>query len=543
MLSRLFYAINPTEIPHLTILMANNANQLIKPKIKVLYLVISAALLTLAFPRFDFGILAFIGFIPLLYAMEGIKGPRSFWQGFIFGVHWYIFLFYWLAPVSMVGTIMMVAYQSLFMGAFFSLAAFIRNKTKIPLIIYFPLLWVAMEYLRSIGYLGFPWGLVAHTQYKWLHLIQIVDLTGTTGLSLAILIINILLYYIIRNYRDVYVWLRAGGAVAAILLLLNLYGLIAMVPEDEGEPVRISVLQGNISQDIKWDPYYRDMTMTIYRRLAADAITEGADLIIWPETSLPFYIKENTYYLDQIYDIAEDSGTYHVLGCLDKESRDYVLRERDYHVYNAAVLITPEREIVDRYEKVKLVPFGEHIPFMTDIPVITDALFEESGDFTTGHGDEIFETPYGDFGVYICFESIFPHIVTEYSRMGSDFMVSITNEGWFDKTNEPYQHLAMSVFRAAENKTWLVRSANTGVSCFISPNGRIVRESQIYTRTQLTDDIYPRTVTTFYARHDRLFPYLVMALALALIGYTAFVAIRAKRKRGNASAPTVDNPR
>ncbi|MCP4229906.1 MAG: apolipoprotein N-acyltransferase [bacterium] len=507
--------------------MTDDANRPGKPGLKILYLVISAALLTLAFPRFDLEILAFVAFIPMLYAMEGVKGSRAFWQGFIFGAHWFLFMFYWLVPVSMVGSLLMIAYQSLFIGLFFATVAYVRSNTKLPLVVYLPLFWAAVEYLRSIGYFGFPWGLVAHSQYKWLHLIQIVDVTGTMGLSLAIVAINVLIYYIIKNYRDVHVWLRAGGSIAGILLILNVYGFIATAPDEyEGEPVRIGLLQGNISQDIKWDPYYRDISMSIYRRLAMDAITEGADIVVWPETSLPFYIGENEFYLNQVYDIAEDSGTHHVLGCLDKRPRDFIRRERDYDVYNAAVLVTPGREIVDRYEKVNLVPFGEHIPFDRDVPIITDTLFAESGDFTKGPGDEIFETPYGDFGIYICFESIFPHIINEYSRMGSDFMVSITNEGWFEKSNEPYQHLAMSVFRAVENKTWLVRSANTGISCFITPNGRIVRKSEIYTRTQLTDDVYPRTRTTFYARHEKLFPYLFLGMALAVAGYAVFVSVR-----------------
>ncbi|UCE27778.1 MAG: apolipoprotein N-acyltransferase, partial [Candidatus Coatesbacteria bacterium] len=126
----------------------------------------------------------------------------------------------------------------------------------------------------------------------------------------------------------------------------------------------------------------------------------------------------------------------------------------------------------------------------------------------------------------ICFESIFPDEVYQYSRLGTDFVVNITNEAWFGKSNEPYQHLAMSVFRAAENKTWLVRAANTGVTCFITPNGRVVRKSKIYTKVQLTDDVYPRSRTTVYARFPRVFPYLILMITGALIAGAVYLHVR-----------------
>jgi len=484
---------------------------------RVPLLVFSAVLLTLAFPKFDLEPLAFVGFVPFLYAAEGLRGRRAFWLGMVFGVHWFIFLYYWLAPVSMFGFILLVIYQSLFTGAFMLAFTYVRDRTRLPVLLIFPVLWVALEYLRSIGYLGFPWGLLAHTQYKWTLLIQVADLTGAWGVSFVVAAVNVLVYYITKDYRTVATWLRAGGAIAGTFLILNLYGALDPAPERKGEPVRIGLLQGNIDQAVKWDPAYRDETMSVYLGLAFDAARAGARVIVWPETSTPFHIEENDFYLNHIFDVAESTNTYHVIGSLRHEPRTETIRGRDYDVYNSAFLVTPDRKLVHVYDKVRLVPFGEHIPWKWDIPVLSESLFAEVGDFTRGSVPGVFETPYGEAGIYICFESIFPDEVYQYSRLGTDFVVNITNEAWFGKSNEPYQHLAMSVFRAVENKTWLVRAANTGVTCFITPNGRVVRKSKIYTTVQLTDDVYPRTRTTVYARFPRVFPYLILAAAAALI--------------------------
>jgi apolipoprotein N-acyltransferase len=505
---------------------------------RVPLLIFSAVLLTLAFPRFDLEPLAFVAFVPFFYAAEGLRGRRAFWLGMVFGIHWFVFLYYWLAPVSMFGFLLLVIYQSLFTGAFMFAFTYVRDRTRLPLLLTFPVLWVALEYARSVGYLGFPWGLLAHTQYKWTLLIQVADLTGAWGVSFVVAAVNVLVYYIAKDYRTVATWLRAGGAVAGIFLILNLYGALDRVPEKKGEPVRVGLLQGNIDQAVKWDPVYRDKTMSIYRELAFDAARAGAEIIIWPETSTPFYVEENKFYLNQIFDIAESTGTYHLIGSLRHEPRDEVIRGRDYSVYNAAFLVSPDRKLVYGYDKVRLVPFGEHIPWKWDLPALAESLFADVGDFTRGSAPGVFETPQGKFGVYICFESIFPDAIYRYSRLDADFVVNITNEAWFGRSNEPYQHLAMSVFRAVENKTWLVRAANTGVTCFISPNGRIVRKSKIYTTVQLTDDVYPRSRTTLYARYPRAFPYLILAVTGALILGAVYLEVRdfaRKRKEGKSA--------
>lgn len=488
--------------------------------------VFAAAALTLAFPRFDVEPLAFVALVPLLVAFEGLNVRQGAWLGYIFGLHWNIFLLYWLSPASTPGFICAVIYLGLYGALFGFLYVAATRYGRLPAIVCAPLLWVAIEWLRSVGYLAFPWGLLAHTQYKWNLLIQLADVAGSWPVSLVVVAVNVLLYYILKNRRHVATWLRAGGASAALVAVLCLYGAFARVTPDEGPAIRVSVLQPNIDQDVKWDPAYRDETMRILVDLSYEAKREGADLVVWPETATPFYLFEDSYYQEMVYDVAADMDVYLLTGTVERKPRPDIVRGWDHYRYNAAALITPARAVAGRYAKVRLVPFGEHIPWEADLPVITDTLFAESGDFTPGPGWEVIRSSDYDLGCLICYEAVFPDISRAYARRGADFLVNVTNEAWFGRTNAPYQTLASAVFRAVENRSWFVRSANTGVTCFIDPNGRVVRKSKIYVRNQLTDDVYPRQYLTFYARHGDWFAHVVAAAAALLCGWTLFTVGR-----------------
>jgi apolipoprotein N-acyltransferase len=488
--------------------------------------VFAAAVLTLAFPRFDVEPLAFVALVPLLVAFEGLNARQGAWLGYVFGLHWNIFLLYWLSQASTPGFLCAVIYLSLYGALFGFLYVAATRHGRLPAIICAPVLWVAVEWLRSVGYLAFPWGLLAHTQYKWNLLIQLADVAGIWPISLVVVAVNVLLYYILKNRKHVATWLRAGGASAALVALLCLYGAFARVTPDEGRPIRVSALQPNIDQDVKWDPAYRDETMRVLVDLSYEAKREGADLIIWPETATPFYLFENSYYREMVYDVAADMDVRLLTGTVERKARPDIVRGQDHYRYNAAAVITPARAVAGRYAKVRLVPFGEHIPWEADLPVITETLFADSGDFTPGPGWEAIQTADYDLGCLICYEAVFPDISRAYARGGADFLVNLTNEAWFGRTNAPYQTLSSTVFRAVENRSWFVRSANTGVTCFIDPNGRVVRKSKIYVRNQLTDDVYPRRYLTFYARHGDWFAHLVAAAAALLCGWTLFTVGR-----------------
>jgi len=484
--------------------------------------IFAAAVLTLAFPRFDLEALAFVALVPLLAALEGLRARQGAWLGFIFGLHWAVFLLYWLSPATTAGFLLVAIYQGLFGALFGFLYVAARRHGRVPAVICLPVLWLGVEWLRTLGYLAFPWALLAYTQYKFNLLIQVADLGGVWPVSLAVAAVNGFAYYICRDYRHVATWLRGVAAAAVLLGALCLYGDLAQVTPNVGRPLRVAVVQPNIDQDVKWDPAYRDETMRILTELSYEARREGARFIVWPETATPFYLFDNYYYRSRVFDVAAGADAYLLTGTVEKRPSATPPRGRDYRRFNAAVLISPRRKIIGRYAKVRLVPFGEHIPWSADLPAVTQTLFADSGDFTPGDGWKPLAAPSFDFGCFICYEVIFADISRSYARAGADFLVNITNEAWFGRTNAPYQSLAAAAFRAVENRSWLVRAANTGVTCFIDPNGRVVRKSKIYVRNQLTDDIYARRYVTFYTRHGDWFARLVAAAAALIAGWTLF---------------------
>jgi apolipoprotein N-acyltransferase len=497
--------------------------------------IFAAAVLVLAFPRFDVEALAFVALVPLLVAFEGLNVRQGAWLGYVFGLHWNAFLLYWLSPATTPGFLCAVAYLALYQALFGFLYVAARRHGRLPVLLCAPVLWVAVEWLRSIGYLAFPWGLLAHSQYKFTLLIQVADIAGTWPVSFTVVAVNVLVYYVIKDRRHAATWLRAAGAAALLLGTLCLYGALARVTPDEGKPIRVAVLQPNIDQDVKWDPRYRDQTMNTLVNLSYAAKRDKAKFIIWPETATPFYLFEDPYYSRMVYDLASDLSADLLTGTVEREPRPDVVRGHDHYRYNAAALITPNRTVAGRYAKVRLVPFGEHIPWEADVPAVTENLFADSGDFTPGPGWKVIRGDGYDFGCLICYEAVFPDISRAYSRAGADFLVNITNEAWFGRTNAPYQTLSSAVYRAVENRSWYVRAANTGVTCFIDPNGRVVRKSKIYIRNELTDDVYRRQYLTFYARYGDWFAYLVVAVAAIICGWTLFTLAKQywlSRRRG-----------
>lgn len=486
----------------------------------------AAAALTLAFPRFDVQPLALVALVPLLLALEGL----SLWQaggvGYLFGVHWTAFLLYWLSPATTPGFLAVVAYQGLFPALFAFLYAAAKRYGRVPSVVAFPILWVGVEYVRTLGYLAFPWALLAHTQYKFELLIQIAAWAGVWPVSLTVAAVNALAYAVYRDYRTPATWLRAGGTAAILVGGLCLFGALARTDPQQGTPLKVAAIQPNVDQDEKWDLAYRDTNFRTLVDKTYAARRDGAALIIWPETATPFYLLEDGYYRELVYDVAADTGADILTGSVERKKRAKVIRGRDYDRYNAAFLLSPDRRLLARYAKVRLVPFGEHIPWEQDIPAVTENLFAESGDFTPGPRYNVMKGRGYTLGCSICYEIVFSDIQRTLTARGAEFLVNLTNEAWFGKTNAPYQTLAAATYRAVENRRWLVRSANTGVTCFINPNGRIVRKSKIYIRNQLTDTVYRRRDMTFYARHGDWFGLAVAGAGALLSLYSLVTGVR-----------------
>jgi apolipoprotein N-acyltransferase len=494
---------------------------------------LSGALLVLSFPLVNLWPFAWLFLVPLLSCTRGKDGKDAFLLGAFAGVIAYLGLIYWVVvavhrygniplPLSIPILLLLVMYLSLYWGVFAFFASFAKEKREWIVLLAFPALWVGLEYLRSFLLSGFPWALVGYSQYLNTAFVQIADITGIYGVSFLLILINTLFFLWIVSWSE-----KKRGPIlgtiftVALLALTFAYGYWKMnTPLKTEKGLTVGVAQGNIPQDVKWDSAFQKRTLAIYRDLSLELKEQSPGLIVWPETAVPSYFPSGTELDDKVMDIVQETGTYLLVGGLSAKEKKKKVREVQevMEVYNSAYLLSPQRRIIGRYDKMHLVPFGEYIPLSSRFPVLNKLV----GVWNIEPGEKavLFRLPRGRFGVLICFEVIFPELCRESVRQGADFMVTITNDAWFGKTSAPYQHLSQATFRAIENRVWLVRAANTGISAFVDPWGRIIKPSSLFTPAVLAEEItFKANTMTFYTRYGDFFAIACSLLGAVLIGY------------------------
>ena len=384
-------------------------------------------------------------------------------------------------------------------------------------------LWVALELLRTHFLSGLPWGLFGYSQYQWLPVIQFADITGVYGVSFLIVLVNTTLSSVIfwKIHRKVSPGIPFPRAIVlttmTALALVLIYGFwqIRVQSDLDSRASRISVglVQANIDQAQKWDKAYRQETLNRYGDLSARA-AQDVDLLVWPEAATPFLFEREPEFRGEVLQISHDAQSPLLFGSpalrFEKDGSPYL--------YNSAYLLTQSGMIAGRYDKRHLVPFGEYIPLRT-LLFFLDKLVVGIGDFKSGTGPLTLTLPKDGehpglrFGVAICFEVIFPNEVRQMVDEGADFLVTITNDAWFGDSVAPYQHFGMVVLRAVENRTAFARAANTGISGFIAPDGRILAATPIFSKEAITGTIPLRKRTTFYTTFGDVFAWACVIMA------------------------------
>ncbi|MFV1950683.1 MAG: apolipoprotein N-acyltransferase, partial [Nitrospinota bacterium] len=320
--------------------------------------------------------------------------------------------------------------------------------------------------------------------------------------------------------------LRLTISSLAILILCVSYGLwkinIHKSMSSLVTPVRVALIQGNIEQDQKWVPAYQEKTFNTYKDMTLAASKKGMDMIVWPETAAPFYFQRDRKYRQRIFDLTKESGDYLLLGSLSSKYDSGKIQ-----MFNSAFLVSPDSKITGKYDKIHLVPFGEYVPFHRFLPFVDKIVEGGIGDFEEGKDYTVMTIPGGRFGVLICYEVIFPDLVRRFVKNGAQFMVNITNDAWFGISAASYQHISMVTLRAIENRVPIVRAANTGISGIIDQTGRIVKETDIFVRTSIYGDIFPKAYRdTFFTAYGDIFAYICLFLTVVF-----FVTIRYDKKR------------
>lgn len=475
---------------------------------------LSGGLLWLCYFPIGWGWLAWVAVVPLLCLVRAQGRPAviylSAWAG---GIAFFVPALYWMSVADhrmIYAWIALALYCALYFPAAIWLLRRLDHSTRLPLMLTVPVVWTALELLRSVLMTGFPWYFLGHSQHAYLGVIQIADVTGAYGVTFLVALVNAWVFerLVAVPWFVRFVRLRetqpASGRVRTVVEAIALVGLIIGVlaygvwrldQEDFKPGPRIVLLQGNLDQRLRnraaSDLEARRLISRHYGELAELALRQRPDLIIWPETSYqlewidvrgrPMSEEMRTRQF-AILDPVRMTKTNHLLGV-----NSVVLDHGEERRYNTALLVTSPFDFSQRYDKIHRVPFGEYVPLRDWLPFL-DNFAPYDYDYSISVGEKYTRFVLGKFrfGVLICFEDADPVLARQYARIQSgapyeptvDFLVNISNDGWFDGTSEHEEHLAVSRFRAIECRRAIVRAVNMGISAVVDSNGR-VQEPQL----------------------------------------------------------------
>jgi apolipoprotein N-acyltransferase len=378
-----------------------------------------------------------------------------------------------------------------------------------------PFAWVATEILRAHTLLRFSWCLLGYSQADSPSLIQLASVAAVYGVSFVIVLVSSALALLLHETRPSR---RAAALLAALLVPAAVFWhgrSVLAQPLPAGPPLRVGLVQASILQDQKWDAARLYENFQQHVELTRRAAAQGARLIVWPESSVPWHYDTAPEIRRLMGALAAETGAHLAFGNDDREPQ---ASGRD-RVFVGAKLIDPEGRLTLRYHKVRLVPFGEYVPLQ---PLLTlggrfaAKLVRQVSDFTPGSEATVGEAAGRRLGVFICYEAIFPDFVRRFTDNGATLLVNVTNDGWYGTTSAPHQHFAMTVFRAVENGRYVVRAANTGISGVIDPRGRVLARTALFEKTVLVRDVPDAALSTFYARNGDVFAWSCLAAAAAL---------------------------
>lgn len=337
--------------------------------------------------------------------------------------------------------------------------------------------WGFLEYTREYVLTGFPWLITAQAFSIWPGTIQAVSIVGSYGLAMVLACAGIWLYQ--RNRYSV---------IAALVMIALFLGYGFFLPEDnfDGPSIDILIIQGNVDQEMKWEEDSQVKTVEKYKSLTLQGLRRhDPDLVVWPETAMPFYLQEQSRLSFMVLDFAQHQGIDLITGAPAYEMLD---DGKNFKLYNRAFWISRQGYIQDHYDKERLVPFGEYTPWPDQL-FFLNRLVAGPMDFSPGRATAPMEHENLALGMLICYEIIFSGLVRDRVQQGGNVLLNISNDAWFGRTSAPEQHLHLSVLRAVEHGRFVVRATNTGISAFINPAGNVYRKTPLFQEAILKDSV------------------------------------------------------
>jgi apolipoprotein N-acyltransferase len=477
----------------------------------------SAVLFALSFPPLHLVVPVFVCLVPLAVFVVRCDRPGSAARvGFWFALLAFGSTLYWIAVALLLFTkLAILAYIAtvLCLGGIYAAALAIlwhaRRLTGWPMAVLLPPVWVASEMLlMHLGDIAFPWLPLALGVSHSPHLAQLADVSGEHGLSALIAIINGVVAdaWLLRQRWRV-------GVAAALVVVLYAYGSWRLATTPLRPLAPILAVQPNIPEDEKMQEALRTRFIGILmNETRAGLHGPKPGLIVWPETALPDFLSNHADWPDSIRTLAVTSRTPLLFGVIDLQWYP----NKTYDFYNAALLADSTGAITDQapYRKEFLVPIVERVPFVNPRWFAGLKYF---GGFGRGEHPVPFRLPFGKVGVVICYESIFGDLFREYRQKGADAILNITNDAWFGETNAPYQHVAHLRLRAIENRVGVVQVANTGISEYVDPLGRVHAQTALSVPAATVYDVETTAVHTLYDAWGDWIGYLSVIVTLAFL--------------------------
>jgi apolipoprotein N-acyltransferase len=499
--------------------------------------VLSGGLLWLSFPKFGHGAVAWTALAPLLIALaQARSGAHGFRLGYLAGAVSSLGLVYWTAlvvtqfgglplPLGVGVMVLLCLALALFPSLFgWAMATWARALGPRALLLA-PVAWVATEILRAHTLFNFAWCLLGYSQHANLPVLQLARYTAVYGVSFLVAGVGATLAYLAvepsRPARR-----RAGMATAGVLAVVWAHGWwLLRTPLPEAGRLRVGLVQASILQEDKWEPGRAWSNVEEHVALTERAAAQGAQLVVWPESAVPFFFDREPVVSDLLRATARRHRVHLVFGNDDRDAGD---DERRFRIWVGAKMLDPDGELALRYHKMRLVPFGEYVPVQSVLAAAgVGKLVQRVGEFTPGEELAVGSAGGHRLAVFICYEAIFPDLVRGFAVRGADLLVNITNDGWYGRTSAPYQHLAMAVFRAVENGKTLVRAANTGITAIVDARGRVRQRTELFDRTALVGDAVVVPGPTPYTRHGDVFAWACLGASVALTA-----TVLARRRRG-----------
>lgn len=518
---------------------------------ELLFCSLSGIMLGLSFPPINISFLIFFSLVPYFYVISRRTGLAEINRAtYLTALIFTLISLYWVGswtkdadPFLMLAGSALIFFNPIVFLIASTLYYFTRKIfNRVIALLLLPFFWVFYEYFYSITDLRFPWLTLGHSLSSLTLLAQPADLIGAYGLSFIIILINALIFFSFDFFRTnkkiSYSYIICA---ISVFLFLFIYGFIKQkeYTDRKYDTIKAGLIQPDLNPWKKWESAGDlNKLADIYFNLSFNALQSGAAIIVWPETAFPVYLYSGSYYeiQNRIKTFADYNRVDLITGMPDAtfffnteeappDAKPTPSGNAKYVSYNSALHIKPFSNEISKYGKQKLVPFGERVPFIDVIPALGDWIKWEVGisSWNVGKDTTVFnlfnKSASGKevkAACIICIESIYQDYVAQFVKKGADFIIVVTNDSWYGKSSGPYQHKDISVLRAIENRRAVVRAANGGISCIISPSGKVVKETKLFTKIQLTGNIFLNKETTFYSRNPLLIPNITIAVSIVI---------------------------